>query len=86
MSKRAFLVLLSFQRWSAVSFGTKTKTRHPEFEKKFLKLSRLLSPKPMKHDMVLLGGTRLETATKTGCNKNDGAAKPEPSSGSDFRR
>ena len=33
--KTGVLVLLSFQRWSAVSFGTKTKTQSPEFEKVF---------------------------------------------------
>lgn len=35
----------------------------------------------MKHDMVMLGGTRFEAAWETGRNWNDGAAKPGPSSG-----
>lgn len=46
-----------------------------------MKLSQHLSPKPTKHDMALPGGTRLETALKTGCNWNDGTTKTEPSSG-----
>lgn len=41
-----------------------------------------MSPKPTKRDMVLLGGTRFETAPKTGRNWNDGTAEPKPSSGS----
>lgn len=32
--------------------------------------------------MALPGGTRFETAPKTGCNWNDGTAEPKPSSGS----
>ena len=47
-----------------------------------LKLSQLLSPKPMKHDIVLLGGTRFETASKTEDNWNVGTVKLKPSSGS----
>lgn len=47
-----------------------------------MKLSQLLSPRPTKHDMALPGGTRFETAPKTGCNWNDGTAGLKPSSGS----
>ena len=36
--------------------------------------------------MVLLGGTRFETAPKTGRNWNDGTTEPKPSSGSDVAR
>lgn len=50
-----------------------------------LKLPRFLSPKPTKRDVVSSGGTRLETASKTGGNWNDGTTEPKPSSGSDFR-
>lgn len=63
----------------------KTKTQSPGFEKKLLKLSRLLSPKSTKRDTVLLGGTRLETAPKTGCNWNDRTAKLKPSSENNIR-
>lgn len=54
--------------------------------KKFLKLSRLLSPKPTKHDMVLPGGTRFALSLKTGCNWNDRTAEPNPSSGSNYEQ
>lgn len=46
-----------------------------------LRLSQVLSPKPTKRDMVSPGGTRLETALKTGRNWNDETAEPLPSSG-----
>jgi len=36
----------------------------------------------MKHDIVLLGGTRFETASKTEDNWNVGTVKLKPSSGS----
>ena len=49
--------------------------------KKLLKLPQLLSTKLTKHDMVLTGDTRLETAPKTRCNWNGGTAEPEPLSG-----
>ena len=52
----------------------------------FLKLPRLLSPKPTKRDMALPGGTRLEAEPKTGCNWNDRAAKPKPLSGDSEKR
>lgn len=35
----------------------------------------------MKRDVVSFGGTRLETASTTGCNWSDGTTEPEPSSG-----
>ena len=47
-----------------------------------MKLSRLLSPRPTKHDMALPGGTRFETAAKTGRNWNDGTVETLPPSGS----
>ena len=47
-----------------------------------VKLSQLLSPRPTKRDMVLPGGTRLESAPTVGCNWSDGTTEPEPSSGS----
>ena len=72
---------MSLQRRPAASFGTKAKTQSPEFEKKFLELSQLLSPKPTKRDTVSPDGTRLETAAKTGCNWSDGTLEPKPSSG-----
>ena len=52
----------------------------------FLKLPRLLSPKLTKHDMVLLGGTRLETALKTGRNWSDETAETLPPSGNSEKR
>lgn len=63
------------------SFGTKTKTQCPEFEKKFLRLSQLLSTKPTKRDIASFGGTRSVSMPKTGCNWNDGTTEPKPSSG-----
>ncbi len=62
--------------------GTKIKTQSPEFEKSFLRLSQLLSPKPTKRDIASFGGTRSVSMPKTGCNWNDGTAEPTPSSGS----
>ena len=35
--------------------------------------------------MVMLGGTRLETASATGCNWSDGTTEPKASSGSRLR-
>lgn len=61
--------------------GTKIKTQSPEFEKSFLRLSQLLSPKPTKRDIASFGGTRSVSMPKTGCNWNDGTAEPTPSSG-----
>lgn len=65
--------------------GTKIKTQSPEFEKSFLRLSQLLSPKPTKRDIASFGGTRSVSMPKTGCNWNDGTAEPTPSSGNDPR-
>lgn len=59
----------------------KTKTQCPEFEKKFLRLSQLLSTKPTKRDIASFGGTRSVSMPKTGCNWNDGTTEPKPSSG-----
>ena len=61
--------------------GTKIKTQYSEFEKSFLRLSQLLSPKPTKRDIASFGGTRSVSMPKTGCNWNDGTAEPTPSSG-----
>ena len=47
--------------------------------------SKFLSPRPTKHDVVVPGGTRLETAPKTGCNWNDGTAEPALSSRNEGR-
>ena len=49
--------------------------------KKFLELPQFLSPKPTKRDMVSPGGTRLETAPKTGRNWSGGMAEPTSSNG-----
>lgn len=47
--------------------------------------SKFLFLRPTKHDVVVPGGTRLETAPKTGCNWNDGTAEPALSSGNEGR-
>ena len=59
----------------------KNENSKPQVWNEFLRLPRLLSPKPMKHDIVLLGGTRFETASKTEDNWNVGTVKLKPSSG-----
>ena len=60
----------------------KNENSKPRVWNEFLRLPRLFSPKPMKHDIVLLGGTRFETASKTEDNWNVGTVKLKPSSGS----
>ena len=70
-------------RRSTAPFGQKRKAQSLKFGMSFLKLPRLLSPKPTKHDMVLLGGTRFETARKNECNRSDGTAESTLSSESD---
>lgn len=47
-----------------------------------MRLSQLLPPRSTKHDMVLPGGTRFETAAKAGRNWNDGTVETLPPSGS----
>ena len=45
-------------------------------------MSRILSPKPTRHDVASLGGTRLEIPLKTGHNWSDETAESTLSSGS----
>ena len=76
-----FLCYRAFEDGLSCPLGQKRKLKALSLNK-VLKLFQLMSPKAMKYDMVLLGGTRLETSPKTGCNWNDGMAESTPSSGS----
>lgn len=70
------------QRLPAAPFGAKTKTQSPEFEMSFWSCPSLCPRGRRKRDAASPGGTRLETASKTGCNWSGGTAEPSPSSGS----